>query len=155
MKTSVRFFVVIATFVEFFAGGQTYSIDWYSIDGGGGTSSGGNYSLTGTIGQPDAGTLSGGSYTLTGGFMSIVTAIQTPGAPRLKVTRSGNDVIVSWPDPSTDFVLQESGALATPSSNTIWNDNNDTATVNNGEKRITLTSPAGKRYFRLRKPVTP
>jgi hypothetical protein len=46
-----------------------YSIDWYTIDGGGAmNSSGGSYSLSGSIGQPDAGSLSGGSYTLNGGF---------------------------------------------------------------------------------------
>jgi hypothetical protein len=46
-----------------------YSIDWYTIDGGGAmNSTGGSYSLSGSIGQPDAGTLSGGSYQLNGGF---------------------------------------------------------------------------------------
>jgi hypothetical protein len=46
-----------------------YSIEWYTIDGGGATfSTGGSYSLGGTIGQPDAGVLSGGSYTINGGF---------------------------------------------------------------------------------------
>lgn len=44
------------------------SIPWYTVDGGGGTSTGGVYSLSGTIGQPDAGVLSGGTFTLTGGF---------------------------------------------------------------------------------------
>jgi len=39
-----------------------------TIDGGGGTSTGGSYELSGTIGQPDAGQMSGGSYALTGGF---------------------------------------------------------------------------------------
>jgi len=34
--------------------GADYSISWYTIDGGGGQSSGGPYVLTGTIGQPDA-----------------------------------------------------------------------------------------------------
>jgi hypothetical protein len=33
---------------------QSYSIDWSTIDGGGGTSTGGVYSLSGSIGQPDA-----------------------------------------------------------------------------------------------------
>ena len=47
---------------------DTYSITWYTIDGGGGTSGNGNYSLQGTIGQPDAGALSNGTYTLVGGF---------------------------------------------------------------------------------------
>jgi hypothetical protein len=46
-----------------------YSLDWWTVDGGGTTSStGGNYSLGGSIGQPDAGTSSGGTYTLDGGF---------------------------------------------------------------------------------------
>ena len=45
-----------------------YSIDWYTIDGGGGTSSGGPYTLVGTIGQPDAGEMAGGDYVLSGGF---------------------------------------------------------------------------------------
>lgn len=47
---------------------QNFTIDWFTIDGGGGTSTGGIYSVSGTIGQPDAGTLSGGVYTLNGGF---------------------------------------------------------------------------------------
>jgi hypothetical protein len=45
-----------------------YEIIWYTIDGGGGTSSGGPYVLTGTIGQPDADWSEGGSYELLGGF---------------------------------------------------------------------------------------
>jgi hypothetical protein len=34
---------------------QQYSIDWYKVSGGGGTSTGGIYSVSGTIGQPEAG----------------------------------------------------------------------------------------------------
>ncbi|MCI0498199.1 MAG: hypothetical protein L0Y36_00760 [Planctomycetales bacterium] len=45
-----------------------YSIPWHTIDGGGGTSSGGTYQLTGTIGQPNAGYHGGGPYELLGGF---------------------------------------------------------------------------------------
>jgi hypothetical protein len=46
-----------------------YSLDWYTIDGGGAiNSNGGSYSLSGSIGQPDAGSLGGGSYSLNGGF---------------------------------------------------------------------------------------
>jgi hypothetical protein len=47
----------------------SYEIPWYTIDGGGGTSSGGPYTLTGTIGQPDAAYSSGGQYELLGGFL--------------------------------------------------------------------------------------
>lgn len=51
-------------------GSPSYSIDWYTIDGGGGTSIGGKFSLTGTIGQFDAqpGGAAGGDFTLIGGF---------------------------------------------------------------------------------------
>ena len=47
---------------------QPFSVSWYSIDGGGGTSVGGTFELSGTIGQPDAGNLSGGGFELRGGF---------------------------------------------------------------------------------------
>ena len=43
-------------------------ISWYTIDGGGGTSTGGIYTLRGTIGQPDTGVSSSELYTLSGGF---------------------------------------------------------------------------------------
>mgnify|MGYP001575683705 CR=1 FL=1 len=47
----------------------TYTLSWWTVDGGGATfSTGGGYSLGGTAGQPDAGLLSGGGYTLGGGF---------------------------------------------------------------------------------------
>ena len=45
-----------------------YSIEWHTIDGGGGQSRGGPYVLTGTIGQPDADWASGGNYEVLGGF---------------------------------------------------------------------------------------
>ncbi len=47
---------------------QDFAIDWYTIDGGGGTSTGGDFVLSGTIGQPDAGALTGGDFALVGGF---------------------------------------------------------------------------------------
>ena len=46
-----------------------YDLSWWTVDGGGGTfSTGGDYTLGGTIGQPDAGALTAGEYTLSGGF---------------------------------------------------------------------------------------
>src|SRR5689334_23427049 len=96
------------------ASAQSYSIDWYTIDGGGGTSTGGVYSVSGTIGQADAGPMSGGNFTLEGGFWSIVAAVQTPGAPTLRVVRtSTNTVIVAWPASSTGFSLQQNTAVGT------------------------------------------
>lgn len=49
--------------------GGSYDLTWNTFDGGGATfSTGGTYSLGGTIGQADAGTMSGGTYSLSGGF---------------------------------------------------------------------------------------
>jgi hypothetical protein len=58
--------LVLLTSVVLAQGG--YDISWFTVDGGGGSSSGGPYTLSGTAGQPDAGMLSGGTYALTGGF---------------------------------------------------------------------------------------
>lgn len=55
---------------------DTYTVDWYTMDGGGTTSlSSGTYTLSGTIGQFDAGTESGGSYQLNGGFWGWVASL--------------------------------------------------------------------------------
>ena len=59
---------------------QNYSIDWYDIAGGGGASSGGQYSLSGAIGQPDAGAMAGDGYSLSGGFLTIGPTAPTPPA---------------------------------------------------------------------------
>jgi len=123
---------------------QQYSIDWHKIAGGGGTSTNGQYSITGTIGQHDAGTpMTGGNYSLTGGFWSLI-AVQTPGAPLLTITASGNQVIVSWPLPSTGFTLQTNNNL-NPAN---WG--NYGGTVNNNS--ATISPPNGNLFFRLTHP---
>jgi hypothetical protein len=49
--------------------GGGYDLTWNTVDGGGATfSTGGSYTLGGTIGQSDGGALTGGSYALNGGF---------------------------------------------------------------------------------------
>ncbi len=51
-----------------------YSIDWFSIDCGGGSTSGGSFALSGTIGQHDASNaLSGETFAVTGGFWLDLT----------------------------------------------------------------------------------
>ncbi len=59
-----------------------YDLSWSTLDNGGGTSSGGVYSLSGTIGQADAagnGTASsGGSFVLSPGFWPGVQTATGP-----------------------------------------------------------------------------
>ena len=126
---------------------QQYSIDWYKIAGGGGTSTGGTYTVSGTIGQHDAGgPMTGGNYSLTGGFWSLISVVQTFGSPTLTVTHSGNNVIVSWPYPSTGWTLQQNSNLTMASWSTSGGISNDG--TNNF---ITITSPTGNLFFRLSK----
>jgi hypothetical protein len=49
------------------------SIPWWTVDGGGRTSHGGQFALSGTAGQPDAAVMGGGPYTLQGGFWNPAT----------------------------------------------------------------------------------
>ena len=127
-----------------------YSIDWSTIDGGGGTSTGGVYSVSGTIGQPDAGKMSGGNYSIDGGFWGIIAAVQTSGAPLLSIFRTAtNTVLVSWPSPSPEWTLQQN----TNSVNSV-NWSNVTATIqDDGTTRTLIVNPpTGNRFYRLIKP---
>jgi len=115
-----RWFAVLLTLISVFsfqisAFSQNYAINWHTIDGGGGTSTGGVYSVSGTIGQPDASqqTMSGGSYSLTGGFWALY-AVQTPGAPTLTIVpAAAGQAAISWsPATGTNWVLQEALSLS-------------------------------------------
>src|ERR1035438_3601207 len=123
---------------------QEYSIDWYKVSGGGGASTGGVYSVSGTIGQHDAGgPMTGGNYSLTGGFWALY-AVQTPGAPLLTITHLGNQAIVSWPPSVTGWTLQTNANLAT----LTWGKYLGTV-VNNA---VTNPLPHGNLFFRLTQP---
>jgi hypothetical protein len=129
---------------------ENYAIDWFTIDGGGGTSTGGVYSVSGTIGQPDAGTLSGGSYQLVGGFWGVVVVVQTPGALLLTATRSGPNVIVSWKPPATGFVLDQTPTLV--GSPPPWTQVPFPYMTNVTDLFITVPAPSANKFFRLRAP---
>ncbi len=62
------------------AAGRSLTLPWWTVDGGGGESTGSDYTLHGTIGQPEGGTLQGNGYTLEGGFWVGAVALSSPGA---------------------------------------------------------------------------
>jgi hypothetical protein len=81
---------------------QSYSIDWFTIDGGG-ASSGGVFSVSGTIGQPDANAqpMTGGQLSLVGGFWSLF-AVKMLGTPFLTIHLTmTNTAVVAWPSSSS------------------------------------------------------
>ena len=128
---------------------QSHSIDWYKIAGGVGTSIGGVYSVSGTIGQHDAGgPMTGGNYSLTGGFWSLF-AVETPGAPVLSIKMTTtNTAQVYWPSPLTGFNLQVNTNLAT----TNWVTSAEPVQDNGTIKFIIVNPPAGNRFYRLKNP---
>ena len=149
MRTIKWFGIVCAALFTWNATAQSYSIDWYKIAGGGGTSTGATYQVIGTIGQPDAGgAMSGGSYSVTGGFWSLISVVQTAGLPNLVVMHSGGGVIISWPNTGS-YTLQQHANLALANG---WATSGYTISTANGTNSITITSPAGNLFFRLSNP---
>ena len=126
-----------------------FSISWLTFDGGGGPSAGGGFSLNGTIGQPDAGApMSGGAFTISGGFWPGVTGDM----PSLSIRHGiGNTVILSWPNPSTGYVLQQTTQLASPPGAIVWTDVALAPVVNGANKEVTLPAAGQFSMFRLRR----
>jgi hypothetical protein len=127
---------------------QSYSIDWYKVSGGGGTSTGGVYSVSGTIGQHDAGgPMNGGSYSVTGGFWALIAPLQTPGAPTLYISRGTNSVTVYWQAVS-GWSLQQNNSVTAPAG---WSASTG-ITSSGGTNYLNLTRPTGQLFFRLMAP---
>jgi hypothetical protein len=73
-----------------------YEISWHTVDGGGAMfSTGGTFSLGGTIGQPDAQAppvMAGGTFELTGGFWPVANVCYCLGDLNGDGGRNGADV---------------------------------------------------------------
>src|SRR5687767_4645245 len=102
MKTILVSILVIASS----AAAQNFSVDWFTIDGGGGTSAAGGFSVSGTAAQPDAGSMSGGTYAVVGGFWAFAAETLS-----LAASNSPAGVVVYWNRPANNWVLDESSAL--------------------------------------------
>jgi len=131
---------LVVLFVE--PANAQYAIDWFTIDGGGGASSGGNYTLTGTIGQPDAGTLGGSNYTMQGGFWPGIVVPATGEAPALFVQLIGNSIIISWSPATSGFTLEQTDSLSSPS----W------LAGPTGNPSAPILAGSGTKFYRLKKP---
>jgi hypothetical protein len=121
---------------------QSYSIDWYTIDGGGGTSQGGPYTLVGTVGQPDAHTSTGGAFTLHGGFWAGIIVPGQGELPTLYIDRSGQIVVISWNPDATGFVLEATPDLSQP----LW-----TPIFPDSPGSVSIPAIDDSQFFRLRK----
>jgi hypothetical protein len=132
---------------------QPFSIDWSTIDGGGGGGSAGAYSLTGTIGQPDAGaTMANAPYAVQGGFWSVLGT-----RPELRVWLEDGNVVLAWPATASDCLLQQTDSLGDTSNLGIplWSNISQVPSAVGGELQVTQPLsplPRSKLYYRLIKP---
>ena len=142
-------FTILHSALCLLASGQTYSIDWFKVAGGGGTSTNGQYALSGTVGQHDAGgPMTGGNYSLTGGFWAIY-AVQTPGAPTLYIQKSGSNAILYWSAAASGYLLESNNVVG---FNGAWASIPTTPVTVNGFNYVTNTVGQGNQYYRLRHP---
>jgi hypothetical protein len=147
-------FLIVATTAGFASLGRAqsggpFTLNWSTIDNGGGTSRGGQFAVSGTIGQPDAGTLAGGQFRLEGGFWSGITLVQTPGAPMLKIKMIGGGLaVVSWPISVNGFTLEESPAA----SNGAWNAAPQAIVDTATEHTVTVPAAGVLKCYRLKNP---
>jgi hypothetical protein len=145
MKTSTKVTLLGILLPSAILHAQSYSIDWYKIAGGGGTSTGGVYQLSGAIGQPDAGpVMTNGQFSVTGGFWVLPVAVQTLGAPTLTIVPAApGNATISWLPNTPGFVLQESLSLS-PAN---WTNSASGAT-----NPVTIPTTLPAKLYRLKKP---
>jgi hypothetical protein len=143
VKINLNF--IILTLLAFSTASAQYAIPWHTIDGGGGTSVGGVYSVGGTIGQADVGaTMTNGQYTVTGGFWALPTPVQTTNAPLLTIVpATPGQATISWAPHTPGFVLQETWSLS-PAN---WTNSPSGAT-----NPIVVPATLPTKFYRLFKP---
>ena len=127
------------------ASAQTFSVNWSTVDGGGGSSGAGGFSVNGTIGQPDAGHMSHGAYEVAGGFWSFAAETLT-----LSVSNSSVGIVVYWDRPAFNWVLDESPVLLS-SPPQPWVQVPFPYETNGTHIYVTVPAPAANKFYRLRK----
>jgi hypothetical protein len=80
-NTATRTLILLAVVTAANSLADDFELDWWTIDGGGEMwTTGGDFELSGTIGQPDASAavLTGGDFELTGGFWTRAGGRELP-----------------------------------------------------------------------------
>ncbi len=123
---------------------QDFSLDWFKIAGGGGTSTGGVFSVRGTIGQSDAGgAMTNGPFSLTGGFWVLPIAVPTENAPTLLIAPGpAGFATISWAT-TPGFVLQSTPSLTMPA----W-----TNAPSGSTNPVVVPATVPAQFYRLIKP---
>jgi len=123
----------------------TFQLEHAGVGSGGGTSSGGDFVVTGQIGVLGTGQSTGGSFTLEGGSLAMFMVVQTAGAPLLTLTRVGGDVVLSWPVTAIGFNLEQTEDLTIPS----WSGAGKSPAVVGDHFQMTFPATGNSKFFRL------
>ena len=112
--------------------------------------SGANDFINSVLLQSDGKVLIAGSFTTVNGIVRprIFRLLGESVAPFLSVARSNAFVVISWPSPSTGFVLQQNTNLNT----TNWTTPSEAVTNTGTTQCITVSSVGQNRFYRLFKP---
>jgi hypothetical protein len=149
MKTFSTVALLLATGLS--VGAQS-AIDWFTLDAAGGAQSSASYVINFTAGQNDveSSVVSSANYRIISGFWALEDLGPATGLPELNIALSGVNVILSWPSPSTGFVLQHTDSLnVLPAA---WSDTPGLVNDNGFIKSLTLPHHLSKRFYRLRRP---
>src|SRR5262245_26208911 len=121
MKQHVMALVVVLAASA--AGAQPYDINWWTVDGGGAMNgTGGAYTLSGTIGQPDAGgPATGGSFTLHSGFWAIAAGGAVGPQADLSITKT-DGAATAIPGQAVTYTIVASNAGPSPVTNAMVTD---------------------------------
>ena len=78
---------------------------------------------------------------------STVAASVAPGSPLLSIRLAAtNTVLISWPSPSTGFILQQTPNVDT----TSWTTAPQVPVDDGTTKSVVVNPPIGKRFYRLK-----
>jgi subtilisin-like proprotein convertase family protein len=89
---------------------------------------------------------------ITRGWRMTIFTGPAGAAPDVGIRRVGDEVVISWPDPSPGYVLESTDAL---SSGAVWTIVPNTPVSIAGRLRVNLPAGPGNQFFRLRKGPSP
>ena len=89
------------------------------------------------------------AVTLTTAFSNPLTLSQGTAGPKLIASRSGNNLVIAWPNSATGFILQSSDSL----SPAQWTDLSPQPPIvpAGNQSTATVTIGSGNKFYRLRK----
>lgn len=112
------FLLLLPVAVSLAQSGGDYDLSWNTVDNGGGLATGGDFSLTGSIAQPDASNpLTGGSFALRGGFLLCATrsavadvSISDAGTGNAELSWTGAGTFDVWKSSAPYFQAGDPGS---------------------------------------------